>query len=193
MLPKSTVLVIPLLLLLLHADSFGLPARDVQVITDGEYFEVVHTCFKEAQSSIKVMMFEASYYEKYPNSPTNVLIRELIAAHKRGVSVKVILERRDERQRASVTNEKTGSMLSRGGVDVVYDPATVTTHTKLLIVDGTISVVGSTNWTYSALEKNHEVSVVVRSSEVARRLQDYFQTIWKTCTHQRQGNEDGRR
>jgi cardiolipin synthase len=129
------------------------------------------------------MMFEASYYEKYPNSPTNVLIRELIAAHKRGVSVKVILERRDQRQRASVTNEKTGSMLSRGGVDVVYDPATVTTHTKLLIVDGTISVVGSTNWTYSALEKNHEVSVLVRSSEVARRLQDYFQTIWKTCTH----------
>jgi hypothetical protein len=48
MLPKSIVLVIPLLLLLLHADSFGLPARDVQVITDREYFEVVHTCFKEA-------------------------------------------------------------------------------------------------------------------------------------------------
>jgi cardiolipin synthase len=193
MLPKSTVLVISLLVLLMHADSFGLPARDVQVISDREYFEVVQTCFKEAQSSIKVMMFEASYYEKYPNSPTNVLIRELIAAHKRGVSVKVILERRDERQRASVTNEKTGSMLSREGVDVVYDPATVTTHTKLLIVDGTISVVGSTNWTYSALEKNHEVSVLVRSSEVAQRLQDYFQTIWKTCAHQMQGNEHGRR
>jgi len=183
MLPKSAVLGSSLLLLLLHADSFGLPARDVQVITDREYFEVVQTCFKEAQSSIKVMMFEASYYEKYPNSPTNVLIRELVAAHKRGVAVKVILERRDERQRASINNEKTGTMLSREGVDVVYDPATVTTHTKVLIVDGTISVVGSTNWTYSALEKNHEVSVLVRSPEVAQRLQDYFQTIWKTCAH----------
>jgi cardiolipin synthase len=193
MLPKSTGLVISLLLLLLHSDSFGLPARDVQVITDREYFEVVQTCFKEAQSSIKVMMFEASYYEKYPNSPTNILIRELIAAHKRGVSVKVILERRDERQQESVNNEKTGTMLSREGVDVVYDPVTVTTHTKLLIVDGTISVVGSTNWTYSALEKNHEVSVLIRSSEVARRLQDYFQTIWKTCVHQRQENGHGRR
>jgi cardiolipin synthase len=131
------------------------------------------------------MMFEASYYEKYPSSPTNVLIQELVAAHKRGVAVKVILERRDERERASMNNEKTGTLLSRAGVDVVYDPATVTTHTKLLIVDGTISVVGSTNWTYSALEKNHEVSVLIRSSEVAQRLQDYFQTIWKTCAHHR--------
>jgi cardiolipin synthase len=183
MLPKSTVLVITLLVLLLHADSFGLPARDVQVITDREYFEVVQTCFKGAKSSIKVMMFEASYYEKYPNSPTNVLIRELVAAHKRGVAVKVILERRDEQQRASVNNEKTGTMLSREGVEVVYDPATVTTHTKMLIVDGTISVVGSTNWTYSALEKNHEVSVLIRSPEVARNLQDYFQRVWKTCVN----------
>lgn len=184
MLSKSTVLAVSLLLLL-HADSFGLPASDVQVITDREYFEVVQTCFKEARSSIKVMMFEASYYEKYPSSPTNVLIRELVAAHKRGVAVKVILESNREREKTRVSNEKTGSILSREGVDVAYDPATITTHTKLLIIDGKISVVGSTNWTYSALEKNHEVSVVIRSSEVAQRLQDYFQTIWKTCAHHR--------
>jgi cardiolipin synthase len=182
MFPKLVSLVVPLFLLL-DAYCLGLPAHDVQVLTDRDYFQTVRRCFKEAQSSIKVMMFEASYYEKYPNSPTNVLIRELVAAHKRGVAVKVILERRDEQQRASVNNEKTGTMLSREGVEVVYDPATVTTHTKMLIVDGTISVVGSTNWTYSALEKNHEVSVLVRSSEVAQRLQDYFHTIWKTCAH----------
>ena len=55
-------------------------------------------------------------------------------------------------------------------MEVVYDPVTVTTHTKLLIIDGEISVVGSTNWTYSALEKNHEVSVLIRSPEVAREI-----------------------
>jgi cardiolipin synthase len=184
MFPKLVSLVVPLFLLL-DAYCLGLPAHDVQVLTDRDYFQTVLKCFKEAQSSIKVMLFEASYYEKYPKSPTNVLIQELVAAHKRGVAVKVILERRDERHRASVSNEKTGTILFREGVDVVYDPATITTHTKLLIVDGKISVVGSTNWTYSALEKNHEVSVLIHSSEVAQRLQDYFQTIWKTCAHHR--------
>ena len=170
------------LLLAVHFPVFGFPASDVQVITDREYFTVVQTCFKEARSSIAVMMFEAAYYDKHANSPTNVLIRELLAARTRGLTVKVILEKRRERDRTHENNQKTGRLLSRGGVEVVYDSELVTTHTKLLIIDGEISIVGSTNWTYSALEKNHEVSVLIRSPEVARRLQGYFQTIWKTCS-----------
>ena len=182
MVPKSTTLLIALLLLQPSCSS-GLPAKDVQVITDREYFSVVRTCFKEARSSIAVMMFEAVYYDRYPNSPTNLLIRELIAARKRGVDVKVILEKRKEGDRTQENNLKTGKLLSEGGVTVAYDPVAVTTHTKLLIVDREISVVGSTNWTYSALEKNHEVSVFIRSPEVAKNLQDYFQRVWKTCTN----------
>ena len=180
MISKSTAL-LSALLLLLPSCSLGLPASDVLVITDREYFTVVRTCFKEARSSIAVMMFEAAYYDRYPNSPTNVLIRELIAARKRGVDVRVILEKRKDRDRTQENNLKAGRMLSEGGVEVKYDPVGVTTHTNLLIVDGEIGVVGSTNWTYSALEKNHEVSVLIRSPEVARNLHDYFQRVWKTC------------
>lgn len=182
MVAKSTVL-LSALLFLLPSCSFGGPLSDVQVITDREYFSVVQTCFKEARSSIAVMMFEAAYYDRYPNSPTNVLIRELIAARKRGVDVKVILEKRKDRDRTQENNLKTGRLLSEGGVEVKYDPVVVTTHTKLLIIDGGIGVVGSTNWTYSALEKNHEVSVLIRSPEVAQNLQDYFQRVWKTCVY----------
>jgi cardiolipin synthase len=180
MVVKSIALFISLFLLL-PAYTLGLPARDVQVITDREYFDIVRTCFKEARSSIAVMMFEAAYYDRYPNSPTNVLIRELIAARKRGVEVKVILEKRKERDRTGENNLKTGKLLSEGGVKVAYDPVVVTTHTKLLIIDGEISIVGSTNWTYSALEKNHEVSVFIRSPEVAEDLRGYFKRVWKTC------------
>lgn len=171
------------LFLLLPAYTMGLPARDVQVIPDREYFAVVQTCFGEARSSIAMMMFEAAYYGRYPNSPTNLLIRELIAARRRGVEVKVILEKRKEPDRTQKNNMKTGRMLSEAGVKVAYDPVAVTTHTKLLIIDGEISIVGSTNWTHSALEKNHEVSVIIRSPEVAKDLQNYFQSVWKTCVN----------
>lgn len=175
---------VPVLLLFLLFPSLcrGLPASDVQVVTDRDYFGVVRNCFKEARSSIALMMFEAGYYDGYPHSPTNLLIRELIAARKRGVDVKVILERRSERDRTQENNLKTGRLLSKEGIEVVYDPVMVTTHTKLIIVDGGTTVVGSTNWTFSALEKNHEVSVLIRSPEVARTLLDYFQRVWKTCT-----------
>ena len=180
MVAKSAAVLISIFLLL-PAYTMGLPAKDVQVIPDREYFAVVQTCFREARSSIAVMMFEAAYYDGYSKSPTNLLIRELIVARKRGVEVKVILEKRKERDRTQKNNMKTGRMLSEAGVQVAYDPVAVTTHTKLLIIDGEISIVGSTNWTYSALEKNHEVAVFIRSPEVAKDLQDYFQQVWKTC------------
>ena len=79
-------------------------------------------------------------------------------------------------------NIETGNLLTKGGVAVAYDPLAITTHTKLLIIDGKISIVGSTNWTYNALDKNHEASVLIQSSEVASNLQDYFQSVWKSCS-----------
>ena len=178
---KKTTPVFILFFLFLNNYSLGFPAKDVQVITDRQYFEVVLRCFQEAKSSIKMMMFEASYYKKYPDSPSNLLIRELIAAKKRGLDVKVILEQREGTERATLRNKETGALLAESGVEVVYDPLDITTHTKLLIIDGEISVVGSTNWTYNALDKNHEVAVLIRSPKVANDLQNYFQSIWKTC------------
>lgn len=169
-----------LVFFLLKVGCWGFPAKDVQVITDRQYVEAVRRCLMNAKSSVKMMMFEASYYSTYPNSPSNLLIRELITAKKRGVDVKVILEQREGSERATLSNRETGALLARSGVDVVYDPLTVTTHTKLLIIDGEISILGSTNWTYHALDKNHEVAVVIRSPEVADDLQNYFQNVWKT-------------
>ena len=175
-------LVFVLVFLFLDASCLGFPAKDVQVITDRQYFAVVRDCFREAKSSIRMMMYQASYYKTYKDSPSNILIRELIAAKKRGLEVKVILERREEKEKEDQKNIGTGALLAQGGVDVVYDPLSVLTHTKLLLIDGKISVVGSTNWTYSALEKNHEAAVLIRSPEVAGNLQNYFQDVWKTCS-----------
>lgn len=179
---RKSVPVFILVFLFLDTYCLGFPAKDVQVITDRQYFDVVCDRIRGAKSSIKMMMFEASYYKTYQDSPSNILIRELIAAKKRGVEVKVILERREGKERATLRNIRTGALLTQGGVEVVYDPLDITTHTKLLIIDGEMSIVGSTNWTYNALKKNHEVSVLIQSPEVAKNLQNYFQKVWKTCS-----------
>src|SRR3972149_2334650 len=74
---------------------FALPAEDVQLVTDAQYFQVAKKMIQEAKSSIQVMMFEMGYYDKHPNTPSNLLVKELINAKKRGVKVEVILEPRD--------------------------------------------------------------------------------------------------
>jgi len=168
--------------LLNHSLPYALPAEDVKVILDREYFQITRELLRNAKKSIHMMMFEASFYDKHPKSPSNILIGELISARKRGAKVEVILEISDRGDRATERNRLTGKMLSEEGVEVTYDPLFVTTHAKLIIIDGRISLLGSTNWTYHALTSNHEVGVLIESNEVARTLKYYFDRI-KTSGH----------
>jgi len=162
--------------------SIGLPVEDGQLVMDTQYFQVAKKMIQEAKYSIHVMMFEMGYYEKYPNTPSNLLIKELIDARKRGVKVEVILEAREGRDRTTERNRVTGKILSNGGVEVIYDPLFKTTHAKCMVVDGHLTLLGSTNWTYYALTNNNEVSVLIRSKEVAKELIDYFNRVKTTGT-----------
>jgi phosphatidylserine/phosphatidylglycerophosphate/cardiolipin synthase-like enzyme len=160
--------------------SIGLPAEDVQLVMDAQYFQVAKKMIGEAKTSIQVMMFEMGYYDQYPNTPSNLLIKELIDAKKRGVRVEVILEVKEGKDRTTERNRHTGKILSEGGVEVIYDPLFKTTHAKLMVVDGQLSLLGSTNWTYYALTNNNEASFLIRSKEVARELFDYFNRVKAT-------------
>jgi len=160
--------------------AIGLPAEDVQVVLDAQYFQIAKKMIQEAKHSIQVMMFEMGYYDRNPNTPSNLLIQELINAKKRGVKVEVVLEVREGEDRTAKRNRHTGKILSDGGVEVIYDSLFKTTHAKLMVVDGKLTLLGSTNWTYYALTNNNEASVLIRSQEVARALQDYFDRVKAT-------------
>jgi phosphatidylserine/phosphatidylglycerophosphate/cardiolipin synthase-like enzyme len=164
--------------------SYSLPAEDVLLVTDAQYFKVAMKLIQEAKQSLQVMMFEMGYYDQHPDTPSNLLTQELINAKKRGVKVEVILEVREGEDRTTKQNRHTGKILSDGGVEVVYDSLSRTTHAKLMVVDGKLSLLGSTNWTYYALTDNNEASVLIRSKEVARALMDYFSRV-KTASNKK--------
>ncbi len=163
-------------LVLTSSPLLALPAEDVEIIQNREYFPRVHQALKEAEESIRVIMFEACYYEEYPDSPSNILIKDLIEAHRRGVKVEVILEL-GIFEEVNRNNQEVGQLLSREGVVVAFDSASVTTHAKLITIDGDISILGSTNWKYYSLDKNNEVSVLIKSREVAGEIEEYFKRI----------------
>jgi phosphatidylserine/phosphatidylglycerophosphate/cardiolipin synthase-like enzyme len=180
--------VILMILFLLSFSTFyspyaiGFPAEDVQLVMDAQYFEVAKKLIQEAKHSIQVMMFEMGYYDQYPNTPSNLLIKELMNATKRGVRVEVILEVKEGEDRTTKRNRHTGKVLSEGGVRVIYDSPSKTTHAKFMVIDGQLTLLGSTNWTYYALASNNEASVLVRSKEVAKELIDYFNKVKATSS-----------
>jgi phosphatidylserine/phosphatidylglycerophosphate/cardiolipin synthase-like enzyme len=176
----SVTILLFLLSILRAPSSYSLPAEDVELVTDAQYFHVAKKMIQEAKQSVQVMMFEMGYYDKYPNTPSNLLVKELINARKRGATVEVILEEKEGEDRTTKRNRHTGKILSDGGVKVIYDSLLKTTHAKFMVVDGELSLLGSTNWTYYALSNNHEASVLIRSKQVAKALVEYFNRVKAT-------------
>lgn len=168
--------------------TVAFPVEDVQLITDNQYVQTAQKMIRESKKSIHVIMFEMAFYDKQPYTPSNLLIKELIEAKKRGVKVEVILEVREGEDRTTKRNHRTGKILSEGGVEVIYDSLSKTTHAKLMVADGQFTLVGSTNWTYGALTHNHEVSVLIRSRELAKELMDYFNHVKSTGSKARSSN-----
>jgi phosphatidylserine/phosphatidylglycerophosphate/cardiolipin synthase-like enzyme len=148
-----------------------------------EYAKQVLPHLKKTEKSIYIIMFLASYYPQYPDSPTNLFIRELIDAKKRGVDVQVILNQSDSDYSSHSTTEnlKTGAYLANNGITVYFDSPKKTTHAKILIIDEKLVVIGSANWSYSAMAKNNETSVIIDSPELAKSYIKYFEEIKKEC------------
>ena len=152
--------------------SLALPAQEVAPLIDAEYFPAVHEALLGAKKSISCAMYLAQLSPSHPMGWESMLLRDLINASKRGLEVKVILEGSPE-----VENKYAYDFLKGAGVPVFYDTPDRTTHCKFVVVDEEVTIIGSTNWTYSALRLNHEASVLIRSKEVARVFKEAFDKI----------------
>ena len=137
-----------------------------QLVLDSQYEPVAKSLIDSANNSILIGMFEMKTY-----NATYPLLNSLCDARARGVDVHVILEN------TISDNNKTVSFLKKCNVDVKPDPSDVRTHAKFLIVDGRLVLLGSTNWSFSAFYKNHEVDMLVDDPKIAEKLANYFYRI----------------
>lgn len=142
------------------------------VANDREYLSVVQDAVKGAKESVHIIIFEVKYYPNRPNSDEMKLLYELVNAVKRGVEVKIVTDE-------FYTNDEGVKFLKDNGIDIIYDPTKKTTHAKLLIIDGKIVIVGSTNWSYYSIDKNHEANALIKSTKLAGEFEKYFQNIWE--------------
>jgi cardiolipin synthase len=100
--------------------------------------------------------------------------RELVRAAERGVSVELIVPGHWNNHKATrfASRARYGELL-RAGV-VIHEYAASMIHTKTLVVDGCVSLVGSSNWDNRSASLNDEVNLVVSSEALAARLGEDF-------------------
>jgi len=133
-----------------------------------------------ATRSIHLAMYRMSIYPDYPDSLSNELVAELIAAAGRGVEVQVLLDDCRFYPDSAEANLSSAITLHQRGIEVRLDEPGDTMHAKMLVVDGTSVVLGSTNWNYYSLENNIEANVAFLSvPEVAEAYDAFFRLLWQ--------------
>ncbi len=147
-------------------------SANVIPVSDRGYFQQVHNELLKARSSIHLVVFELKYYPTYSESSENIIVQDLIDAKKRGLDVRIIVDEYSKENNAF-------DFLKGNGIGIVMDTENVTTHAKLVVVDGKVVILGSTNFSYYALEKNNEVDVIIRDEKTAEYFEKYFDDLWK--------------
>ena len=156
------------------------PAGSQEVIlTNEDYFPVLLQTIDEAQNEIFISMFSFKTNERKNSYPDRIL-SHLAQAARRGVKIYVILETTDNKSdELNIQNRQTGKLLAEKGIHVFFDSPRKTTHTKLVVIDQRLLLLGSHNFTQSALKYNNEISILLDSPDMAGNARNYMLKIIK--------------
>lgn len=156
--------------------------------------DVLPGLFAQAESSIAIAtMYLLWYPAESRGRQLFVLYDELIAAARRGVKVRILLDSTTLEANRTPTYQRMRESLNQiPGITVraldlrPYSRyAGCLLHAKYIVIDNRIAVIGSHNWSYGAFADNRELSLLIRDTAVTRQLSQLFEQDWQlAATHQ---------
>lgn len=154
-----------LILVFLHVSAFG-----------AEILGIYFPPYKDAHLPI-INLYDGA--EKYIHLAIYSLTKDefaeaLIRAHKRGVEVKVLIDK-SQAGLKDADDEK----LEAEDIELRRDKKPGLMHNKFAVIDGIIVYTGSYNHTEGATTKNDENYIIIKDQEVAGTFEKQFQKLWE--------------
>jgi cardiolipin synthase len=105
------------------------------------------------------------------------MVKALVNAAKSGVDVRIITPHKWDKRLVHMATRSYYRELTEGGVRV-YEYSKGFIHSKTLVSDGSLSVVGTTNFDYRSLYYHFECGAVVYGAQTAAALEeDFFKVL----------------
>lgn len=141
--------------------------KTIEAIIGNEFSPKVVPLIDNAKKSIKIIVFDWRNYQTDLGSAVFKLNQALIASADRGVDVRVII---------SAKNSNSKWLKDFFNVREVYTKKLI--HSKMIIVDDEVLILGSHNLTFSGLELNQELSIIVSGKVEIYKFVDFFNNIY---------------
>ena len=139
----------------------------METIIGKEFPEKVIPLIKNAKHSIDIIVYEWRWYPNQPGSTIQKFNNSLIDAVRKSKKMRIITNSYQILKLLEGIKIKTKNLHSKRLL-----------HTKLMIIDNKIAILGSHNYTMNAFNINHEVSVIIQEEQVVKRLKTYFENLW---------------
>lgn len=118
-----------------------------------------------AQSSQFLLWFSSGY--GIPNqigSSIQLFNNSIVRAKNRGLDIKAV-----------VWDKKIANVLDEVGIKNKWIHQSKLLHVKLMIIDKSIVIIGSHNYTKTAFDLNFEASVIINDKETAEKFIKFFE------------------
>jgi phosphatidylserine/phosphatidylglycerophosphate/cardiolipin synthase-like enzyme len=143
---------------------------DVAFSPAGGITGMVTNQIQNAKKSIQIQAYSFTSAE---------IIHALIAAKKRGVDVRIIIDKSNVNGEDTSRGQKEKELLDSlvdAGVPIKVDYDFQIAHSKIMIIDGLDVITGSFNFTYSAEHNNAENCLVIHGN---KQLADTYVKNWQ--------------
>ncbi|WP_368030054.1 phospholipase D-like domain-containing protein [Arcobacter sp. s6] len=111
-----------------------------------------------SKDSIEISMYNFSYKK---------LAKELVKASKRGVEIKVVLDKEKVKDDNDIYK-----YLKDNDIKVIIPDKKL--HTKIAIFDNETALIGSLNWTKESFEENYEILLLSNDKKTILDMSDFF-------------------
>ncbi len=149
---------------------------------DNGYGAAVGPVLDAAKTRIDICTYSMNIDTGDKSSAVYKAVAKLEAAVKRGVKVRVIMDKSDYLEEDGAEyNNLAAAYLKTKGIEVRFDQPTVITHAKFVVTDDTL-VLGSNNWGYGGFVDYHEAGIRTNDTKAIPAAAKYFDGIWAKST-----------
>jgi hypothetical protein len=143
-----------------------------------DYVKALPVLLQGAKETVIVCMFHIAAASS--SHPTFKLLQALVDAHQRGVTVRVLVDSdtKSDPYRSSVINAHALRFLREAGVDCRSDASPRLLHSKYLVVDRKLVILGSHNWSAGSYFEFDDLTMVVASRPLSAQLEARFENQW---------------
>lgn len=143
----------------------------VQIVASGPDSDlpvILYSLIDAIGSAQKKILITSPYF-----IPGESLVDQLVIAAKSGVEVKLLIPGISDSKIVNAAARSYYSELMRHGIRI-YEYQKGFVHAKAMVIDDSLSMIGSANMDYRSFDLNFEVNAIMYSEELNRKLYDAF-------------------